>query len=510
MRKNFVLQAAASALLAAVVLVGMVRAADNEGIAIWGHSMPSDVTAEGLAKALAVVGAARPDRPIINQSIGGSGIITSLVRQGGIAWTAEVAGGVIPAAGRVELTNLRSPSLAGQLGEEAAAKIMGDIRWPEFWPDDAPQAIVRQTWVEIGGVIGQLGREDKESKALFFQRRDPGEAVKVDNPVAVRMVAVGPAMAHDLDTLDSYLNILWGPGVERLPWPEIFGEPQPQDVDPAVELEANRRAILALIQGSLDRMSAREKRLILIMGMPYTAPASNDKHGQSERISIERGREIYREHFPEFYFDYVAASLTGLGPVPPAREWFEKTHPELFADPEKGWAGEFHLTPEGFQGAGGIHTPKEPAAVAEIRLLENGGGGVVAAPRVATSTPDATRWVKTGLFVGVEAADGVATRLTVREGGRGYEVGDKITIAAGAAGNREPITGEVTAVREETIGTVRHPDGTVDVAHSYSQWDVDNGHWPRCFRRDRIHFSHVGGAGYLQQLLAARIKELGW
>jgi hypothetical protein len=49
----------------------------------------------------------------------------------------------------------------------------------------------------------------------------------------------------------------------------------------------------------------------------------------------------------------------------------------------------------------------------------------------------------------------------------------------------------------------------VDVARSYSQWDVDNGYWPRCFRRDSIHFN-MGGAEYLSHLLAARIKELGW
>jgi len=127
---------------------------------------------------------------------------------------------------------------------------------------------------------------------------------------------------------------------------------------------------------------------------------------------------------------------------------------------------------------------------------------------VGTEMPQATRWVKTGLFVGVEAENGVAVRLTIREGGRGYAAADQVVIPARAVGNAAPITGEVATIREETIGTVRHPDGTVDVAHSYSQWDVDNGCWPCCFRRDVAHFSGPG-AEFLSLLVAACIKQKG-
>lgn len=340
-------------------------AADNEGIAIWGHSMPADITPARLAAALEAVGAANPGRPIVNQSVGGSGTFNSLLRQGAIAWTTEVAGGVIPAMGRVELTNHRSPMLEQQLGAPSAAGLMAGIVWNRM----------QNTWVEIGGVIGQFGWDnDRASDAPpFFQRCDAGEAVRVKNPVSVRIVALGPAMEHDPDS-SAAISTFYG------------------------------------------------------------------------------GREWVNPAYPKYYFDYVAASLTGLGSVPPAREWFAKTYPDMFNDP-------------------------------------------------------ATGWVKTGLFVSVEARNGVAVRLTVREGGRGYTVGDKIIVLAGAIGNTAPITGEVTATREETIGTVRHPDGTVDVTHSYSQWDVDNGYWPRCFRRDFIHFN-VAGAVYLSHLLAARIKEL--
>jgi hypothetical protein len=472
---------------------------DNVGIAIWGHSMPADVTPARLATALRAVGAVNPGRPIVNQAIGGSGQFNSLLRQGAIAWTTEVTGGVIPAGGRIELTNHRSPVLEQQIGEQAA-EVMSEVRWHRM----------ANTWVEIGGVIGQFGWDnDRAADAPpYFQRREAGEAVRVKNPVDVQMLAVGPDMAHDLETLNRYLNILWGPGMGQLRLPEIYGSLRSQDADPLTLMEAGRRRIITLVQASLDRMSAREKRLIILEGMPFTAPAAIDKQGQSERLGVELARQIYQEHFPKYYIDYVSASLTGLGPVPPAREWFAKTYPDMFNDPTTGWVAELHLIPQG-QYAGGRHTDNESAVVADIRLTGNGGSGVSSAPRVGTESPGATRWVKTGLFVGVEASNGVVVRLTVREGGRGYAVGDPIIIPAGAIGNATPITGEVAATREETIGTVRHPDGTIDVAHSYSQWDVDNGYWPRCFRRDYIHFN-VAGAEYLSYLLAARIKELGW
>jgi hypothetical protein len=87
---------------------------DNEGIAIWGHSFPADITPERLAAGLRTVGAKRPDRPIVNQSKGGAGLGLSIMQQGGYEWNAEVAGGIIPARGRVELINWRSQTMVDQ------------------------------------------------------------------------------------------------------------------------------------------------------------------------------------------------------------------------------------------------------------------------------------------------------------------------------------------------------------------------------------------------------------
>lgn len=537
------------ALLAILSLPALsAGAADNEGIVIWGHSFPADITPERLAAGLRMVGAERPDRPIVNHCIGGTKFDLSMTRQGGYEWTVEVEGGVIPASGRVRLINPRSPTMAAQFnaglepivarylppdgetralqvtfnadtlfrfalapnqGEQLAAAIFNGIRWREFRADDEAGARM-QTWVAVGGVIGQIGVESSERDApLYFQRWEEGDAVRVDGQTEMKMLAVGRQMQHDATTLNRWLKILWAPGPEKLKWPEVYGPSEQRQLECEASFAVNKLRMTVFAQSALRCMSASDKRLMMMVGSQGTAPASDNRHdGHSGRIAAEVSRQFYLDSFPEYSFDFVAASLTGLGLVPPAKEWFAKTHPELFRDPDWGWGAELHAIPDG-RWAGLLHSGREKSAVAELRLTGNGRGGVTAAPRVATSTSESTRFVKTGLFVGVEAENGVAVRLSVREGGRGYAVGDTITIPAGALGNAEPITGEVAAIREETIGTVRHPDGTVDVANSYSQWDVDNGYWPRCFRRDVGHFSGPG-AEYLSLLVAARIKELGW
>jgi hypothetical protein len=144
-----------------------------------------------------------------------------------------------------------------------------------------------------------------------------------------------------------------------------------------------------------------------------------------------------------------------------------------------------------------------------VRLVENGGSGVQPAASVETQADGGTRFLKTGLRAGVMVKDGVAISLSVREGGRGYAVGDRIIIPPLTIGNTKPIVGEVTEIREETLGTVHNPDGTVDINSSYSQWDLDNGYIPRIFRRDGVHFT-PRGAEYLCHLLAEKMKANNW
>lgn len=109
----------------------------------------------------------------------------------------------------------------------------------------------------------------------------------------------------------------------------------------------------------------------------------------------------------------------------------------------------------------------------------------------------------------VVASGGVVSSLWVREGGIGYNVGNTFIIPVGTIGNAADITGTVTSIQSEVIGTVRNEDGSVDVAKSYSQWDVDNGWFPRSGRRDIVHFNRYG-IEYFSLLLAAKLKSLNW
>ena len=484
---------------------------DLEGIAIWGHSMVSDLSVPRLQPALHAVGAARPDRPIFNMAIGGSGCITSLVRMGALTLSAEVVGGVIPAAGPVELVNIQSETIEKLAGDEAGKRILQSIRWTTFWPDGDPRARLR-TWVTIQNVYGQLFSQGKDPKSaqIFFQRRDPGEATPAKDRSDIRVIALGERAEHAVADLSRQLTIWWpeGIGENTVFYPEIYGKSAKTDGYESV-LQSKKDISAALIRLVLSHLSSSEKRALFLEGMPYTMAASSSLGEQANRLHIENASTLFTTEFNGIYFDYRQASLAGLGSVPPAKAWLEKNHPAIFSDPIKGWQADFAVMPEGMKDPGSFHTGVEPAAVAALKIVEAGGSGVVAAPDVPATYPESTRWIRAGLVVGVEAQAGVATNLTVREGGRGYAVGDRVTIPAGAIGNAAPIVAEVVALREETIGTVRLPDGSIDLDKSFSQWDVDNGFWPRCLRRDRIHFTPEG-AEYLSQLVAAEIARRGW
>ena len=482
-----------------------------EGVSVWGHSMMSDLTEIRLQAALRNAGAERPDRPVFNNAIGGAGCITSLVRMGAVPLSADVVGGEIPAEGPVELVNIQSETLQRIAGDEAGAGLLQSIRWPAFWPDGDPRARLR-TWVTINNVYGQLFSEGKDPKSakLFFQRRDPGEATPAKDRSDIQVVALGEHREHAVADLSKQLVIWWteGIGENTVFYPEIYGDSAKSSGYQAV-LESKKEIAAALARLVVSYISSREKHALFIEGMPWTMAASPAQMEQANLLNFENLSALFASQFKDIYFDYLRAAISGVGPVPPAKAWLEKNHPEIFSDPTRGWRGDYALIPEGLQNAGAPHTGVEPAAVAELKIVETGGPGVTASPGVPTTHATSTRWAHAGLIVGVETQAGVATNLTVREGGRGYAVGDLVTIPAGATGNAAPIVAEVTALRKETIGTVRLPDGSIDAEKSFSQWDVDNGFWPRCMRRDRIHFTPEG-AEYLSNLVAAEIARRKW
>jgi len=223
----------------------------------------------------------------------------------------------------------------------------------------------------------------------------------------------------------------------------------------------------------------------------------------------------YAANYPDNYLDFTPYFLNGGLGVPSFKSWFAANYSAEYAAAETGWAAEMNTYLNDPANATVVYT--ETLAAATVTLTGNGGSGVTHSHvSVETTSPPNTSLPvdirdqgRVGLRLGVNAAGGVVTSLWVREGGRGYVVNDTFTIPAGTIGNTSDITGTVATTRSETIGTVRNEDGTVDVANSYSQWDVDNGYVPRSARRDVVHFNAFG-AEYLCLVLAAKIKSLNW
>ncbi len=469
--------------------------------------MSADLKEDRLRSALRTVGARNPDREILNWGIGGQSSFQIAARQGAIPWTAEVVGGVIPASGSVELVNHRTP-LRTELSNQTGGKIPTDLHDNGNWLpyENNPNS----TWVEIDGVFGEIVRKKsdaggKKEHAFFFIRKDAGIAVRVVNPVSIEVVGTGPHAEHRLEDINKRLAIIWAFGPHLNPYfrsSEVYGA-SANALNPTLSTEVE----MEILEAMIEQIASPDKRYILLDETRGFPPPSHDKNLQNNVANNTLRAAAYRTNYPEVYFDFAPLFATGLGDVPPAKQWLRETYPNEYNDPVKGWLGERQIL-EKRNGRSKV-TPIEPAAVAKIVLLSDGGSGVKSVDAIETKTEGSTRFLKTGLRVGVQAKDGVATALAVREGGRGYTVGDIITIPPGAVGNAEAIKGKVAELRKETLGTVRHPDGAVDTAASYSQWDLDNGYIPRVFRRDIVHYT-PRGAEYLSLLLAEEIKRRDW
>lgn len=477
----------------AVALSFVSIASAQDPIVVWGDSMASDLIEERLQDGLKAVGAQAPDRPIANLGSGGQSSFQVAVRQGAIPWTAEVVSGKLPASGEVELINHRTP-----LKTEFAERYPG-----EFLPDlndrgsGMPRLNERRTvWVEIAGVRGVIETVTQEKDRKFlFHRAEPGEEIAVENPVELKVVAHGPEGGWDIDELNRRIAVLWpfGPHFPN----NIYH--RGDHVSPGLAAEAE----MAVVAAMLERLE-EPRRFILLDRMLSYPPPSYETNRQRDQLVNRETAEAYETNYPENYYDFIPDFATGREGVLPAREWLKKNHLEVFEDPEFGWYAELAKSDKGYP-----VVLAEPKAVAKIELLEDGGQGVTETRSADTITEGGTEFLKVGLRVGISAENGVATAITVREGGRGYEVGDEIRIPSGAIGNEKDIVGKVTELREETIGTVRNPDGSIDIENSYSQWDIDNGYTPRCMRRDSVHFTPIG-ALYLSHLVAAELKARGW
>ncbi len=455
---------------------------------VTGDSMAQDLTPQRLASGLAFVADKNPARSIENRAIGGNSSIVVGIRQGALEWTADVEDGTLPASGPVRLTNHRTPILTQAHAKYPELEV--DFMKRSSWPDGLGSNTA--VTARISGVEGEVIAKGTDR---LFVRSKEGQAVTVTNPVEVEVIRSGPT---DLTELNARIGIYWpfGPhlnnGITR----------DGVNVSPQIATDVEKQILKAMI-GQLSH----QRVILLYRQSTFPAPSYDTNWGR-DRLELIALQEFYGSSYPKHYFDYVPVFKAGDAPmgVPSFKDWLKATHPDVYADPDRGWLAPFQINKDN---GSAMVTPIEEKAVAEVALIRNGAHGVKSTERVDTTTPGGDHQMKTRLKLGIVAENGVAKRLWVREGGIGYEVGDVITIAAGVIGNQEPITAKVTRLRSETIGTVYDTNGGIDTANSYSQWDVDNGYVPRISRRDAVHFNALG-ADYLSMLLAARIKQLGW
>ena len=482
-------------------------------IAIWGDSMSADLIEARMQSGLADVGAAEPDRDVWNLGIGGQSSLQVASRMGAIPWTAEIVGGAIPASGQVQITNHRTPLWTQFFDDYPTAQANFGDNFQDYgsWPSGPG----KDTYVEIAGVKGRIYRTDTgpNPDTYVFERLDPGSVVNVSNPVDINvveqaLVSHGYPTPTSITTLANYTSILWpfGPHITNY---ILDGEGN------NIADEAVSNLEMAVVDAMIKKLGSLSKKFILLNETKMLPAHSLENNAMRDRFVGSAVAAAYAANYPDNYLDFTPYFLNGGLGVPSFKSWFSANYSAEYAAADTGWAAEMNTYLNNPANSTVVYT--ETKAVATVTLTGNGGSGV-SQNHVSVETispPDTSKQIevrdqsRVRLRLGVNASGGVVTSLWVREGGIGYVAGDTFTIPAGTIGNTSDITGTVATTRSETIGTVRNEDGTVDVANSYSQWDVDNGYIPRSARRDVVHFNSFG-AEYLCLVLAAKIKSLNW
>lgn len=482
-------------------------------IAVWGDSMSADLIETRMQSGLASVGASEPDRDVWNLGIGGQSSVQVAVRMGALPWTAEIVGGVIPASGQVEITNHRTPLWTQFYDDYPTAAASHGDNFQDYgsWPGGS----YKDTYVTIAGIKGRIYRTDDAPNpdTYVFERIEAGLEVSVENPVDIKVIEqalpfFGYPTPTSITTLTSYTSILWpfGPHITN----NILDAEGNNIADAAVSAME-----MSVVEAIVKRLGSLNKKFILLYEARMQPAHSLENNAMRNNFVASATAAAYATNYPENYLDFTPYFIAGGLGVPSFKSWFQSNYPTEYAAAETGWAAELNTYLNNPANATVVYT--ETRAAATVTLTSNGGSGV-SQNHLSVDTispPDTSKPIeirdqsRVGLRLGVNASGGVVTSLWVREGGRGYVAGDTFTIPAGTIGNTADITGTVATTRSETIGTVRNEDETIDVANSYSQWDVDNGYIPRSARRDVVHFNGFG-AEFLCLVLAAKIKSLNW
>jgi hypothetical protein len=480
-------------------------------IAVWGDSMSADLTKSRMQSGLAAVGASEPDRDVWNLGIGGQSSVQVAVRMGALPWTAEIVGGVIPASGQVQITNHRTPLWTQFFDDYPTAQANFGDNFLDYgsWPGSS----FKDTYVTIAGVKGRIYRSNDSPNpdTYVFERVTSGAEVAVSNPVDVKVVEqANPEYPTptSITTLTSYTSVLWpfGPHITNY----ILDADGNNIADAAVSAME-----MSVVDAIVKQLGSLSKKFILLNEARMQPSHSLENNAMRDRFMASAIAAAYAANYSENYLDFTPYFLNGGLGVPSFNSWFQSNYPTEYAAADTGWAAEMNTYLNNPANTTVVYT--ETRAAATVTLTSNGSSGVTQnyLSIDTISPPDTGKPIeirdqsRLGLRLGVNASGGVVTSLWVREGGRGYVTGDTFTIPAGTIGNTADITGTVATTRSETIGTVRNEDGTVDVANSFSQWDVDNGYIPRSARRDVIHFNSFG-AEFLCLVLAAKIKSLNW
>ena len=470
----------------------------NRDVHLWSDSMLQNVEGGSgrLAAGFNSAGVSMQNRSIKDFSIGSQSSLQVALRMGAIPLTATISGGQIPSNGSVQILDAKTPILSEVFAENSAytSPYGEDVLDTGVWIGTFADANQVRNYVEIEGVKGSL---IKTGSNYFFERFASGDAVPVANPATIDFVGADAAGSADETSLQYNSEATW------VLWPN---GPHTGAVERTAEIERK------VIDSIVARARTVDKKIVLLYRFEIYPAYTGSTFVQFRDLL----HSMYKQNFEEIYYDFSPDFLTGLPAygLPDYKTWLQTNYPSLYADTTKGWSAELATHP-----TGPINTPTETAAVASISLVSNGGSGVVSQTSVDTVTTNpSTVWYeqgyyKKGLRVGVQASNGVATSLWVREGGRGYAPNDIFTIPAGQIGNAQDITGIVNTVQSETLGTVRNSDGSVNLQNSYSQWDWDNGYIPRCSRIDDVHpgaFAGGSSAEYLSLLLGYYFKSRGW
>lgn len=489
---------------------------DNTRVAVWGDSMAESLH-DGLESAFLNFELNESSLDVFNFGIRAQNSVAVAMRHGGSEWTADLEpgspSGVIPASAEdvISIGNFKDSILAkNQVTHNRLIESNGWSSFPSdplaygYWPNAFPSSSsfspFKLTHVSIAGVEGVIWRDGPDwpfnSENYIFKRKESGKPVSIVNPVDIHVIGAGYDWSAnnflDAKSVMRSHNILWPFG------PAMPGASDSGQCEFAADVE--RDSIQSMLD-SLESIPGGSGEVILL----YSTPLNKGIRGID---CIES--EVYQSDYSDIYYDFVNDFKVGLPVLPPFKDWFSETYPDLFVHPEMGWEapieryrslwGNFAVIPKA-SSARTVKIVGEPPASLSPGIYEQisthrvDGGLSGSDPKVACK-------------LGIEVAkDGSIESIWVHQGGVDYGVGDLLSIPSDSIGNADPLIFSVEETRDEVIGIVYDSKGNIDHSLSFSEFDQAHGFLPRSAFFDSVHLNSLG-VEYLNHLLAYRLMRL--